>query len=688
MSLGADDVAALQGLRPLMRGAIPIALDALYERILAYPETAWFFPDEATLSSVKDRQRSHWERIFEAQFDEDYAGGARRVGEAHARIGLNPSKYIGGYATVLQHMVEAIVHQGATHPGVAGPIGTSIGALIKSALLDIDLSVAAYLEASERSRAKAEAAAFAEVQAALEQAKRSEQRLELALEIADVHVYEMDYVRRELVKAGAEDTFFTEAKTYEDLHRDIFSTIDPRDRSAIAQAWRRHIEEGERYRPEFRIIRADGKEVWASAANLLIADPAGRPLRLIGALQDITSRKASEAALLQAKEDAEAANRAKSAFLAAIGHEIRTPLNGILGMGQVLAKEGLTKRQQGQVKVILQSGEMLLSLLNDLLDVSKIEAGKLTIEEGEVDLAEIARSAFATLSVLAAEKDVSVTLEIAPEAEGIFQGDPTRVRQIVNNLTSNALKFTSQGQIALIASILDGQLQIEVRDTGIGISAAQIGKLFEKFTQADASITRRFGGTGLGLAISRDLARLMGGDVSVESEDGVGSTFTARFPLARLEGPTLAAQKAETGEVDFSDPGALRILVAEDNAVNQIVIQTILQQVGLNPVVVSNGREALSAWRTANWDLILMDAQMPVMDGLAATQMIRQEEAGQGGPRTPILALTANVMAHHLLAYRQAGMDGLVAKPIDASKLLCAMQAALDEVASEQLAGF
>ena len=681
MRLDADDVAALRGLRPLMQGAIPVALDALYERILSAPETAEFFPDDAALSSVKTRQRSHWERIFEAQFDEDYADGARRVGEAHARIGLNPSWYIGGYATVLQHLIKAIAHDGAMRPGDTGPTGTAIGALVKSVLLDIDLSVAAYLEASERARAQAEAAAFVEVQAALERTKRSELRLELALEIADVHVYEMDYVRRELIKAGAEDTFFTESKTYEDLFRDIYATIDPRDRPGVEEAWRRHIDDGAPYHPEFRVIRADDKEVWTSGANLLVSDPDGRPLRLIGALQNITDRKASEAALRQAKDDAETANLAKSTFLATMSHEIRTPLNGILGMGQVLAKEDLTERQHGQVKVILQSGEMLLSLLNDLLDISKIEAGKLTIEEGEVDLAAISRSSLATLSAMAAEKEVAVTLEVAPEAEGIFQGDPTRVRQIVNNLTSNALKFTSEGQVALTVSNPDGQLRIAVRDTGIGISETQIGELFQKFTQADPSITRRFGGTGLGLAISRELARLMGGDVSVESEEGVGSTFTARLPLARLEGPRSAAQEAETDEADFADAGALRILVAEDNPVNQIVIQTILQQAGLNPVVVNDGEEAVSAWRTANWDLILMDAQMPVMDGLTATQTIRQEEAGQGGPRTPILALTANVMAHHLLAYRQAGMDGLVAKPIDAAKLLLAMEAALDEAA-------
>ena len=683
IGLEARDVTALQELGPLMRRAIPVALDALYERILAVPETARFFPDAAAISRVKTRQQAHWERLFEAQFDDEFAGAAQRIGEAHARIGLNPSWYIGGYATMLQHLVEAIVDEAAPPAAKPMSIGTTLGALIKSVLLDIDLSVGAYLEASEQARAQVEAAAFVEVQAALERTRRSEQRLELALEIADVHVYEVDYVQRELIKAGAEDTFFTTPKTYDELQRDIYAAIDPRDRPRVEAAWLRHIEDGAPFHPEYRVVRADDKEVWVSAANKLITDPSGRPLRLIGALQDISAPKASERALLQAKEDAETANLAKSTFLATMSHEIRTPLNGILGMGQVLAKEDLTERQHGQVKVILQSGEMLLSLLNDLLDISKIEAGKLTIEAGEVDLGEIARAVFDNLQAMAAERDVAVTLAIAPEAEGRFKGDPTRVRQIVSNLASNALKFTSHGLVALSVSNTDGQLRFAVRDTGIGIAADKIGDLFQKFTQADPSITRRFGGTGLGLAISRELARLMGGDITVESEEGVGSTFTVSLPLARSEAPRPAAAAAVV-EAEFDDPGALRILVAEDNPVNQIVIQTRLQQAGLNPVVVNDGQEAVQAWRTQTWDLILMDAQMPVMDGLTATRVIRQEEAGRGGSRTPILALTANVMATHLASYRAAGMDGLVGKPIDAAKLFHAMEAALTEA---QVAG-
>ena len=541
--------------------------------------------------------------------------------------------------------------------------------------------MAGLLAATESQRKISGAAALAEVKAVLERTERSEQLFKIALEIADVHVYEMDYVQRELTKAGAEDTFFTESKTYDELAADIFSTIDPRDRPDVRAAWRRHIEEGVSYRPEYRLVRADDKEVWVSSANKLITAPDGHPLRLIGALQNITERKIAEAALLQAKEAAEAANAAKSAFLATMSHEIRTPLNGILGMGQVLLREALPDQQHGRVKIMMQSGEMLLSLLNDLLDISKIEAGKLALEDGYVDLAEIARSTLANLTVLAAEKDVVVVLEIAPEAEGVFKGDPTRVRQIVNNIVSNALKFTAEGRIVLRVSNPDGDLRFAIQDTGIGIPAEKFDALFEKFTQADTSTTRKFGGCGLGLAICRDLARLMGGDVTVESKEGVGSTFTARLPLARLVGhQPVSSEAPAASEAEFEDPGALRILVAEDNAVNQIVLTTILNQVGINPVVVNDGQGAVDAWRTEDWDLILMDIQMPVMDGLTATRTIRQEEAERGTARTAILALTANVMADQRQSYIEVGMDGVVAKPIDAAKLLIAIEAALEEV--------
>jgi CheY-like chemotaxis protein/HAMP domain-containing protein len=519
----------------------------------------------------------------------------------------------------------------------------------------------AQVAAGELERQEAAAAALAELQAALEQTERSEQLLQIALEIADIHVYEMDYVRCELTKAGAEETFFSEPKTYDELFRDIYSTIDLRDRPGVEAAWRRHLDTGDPYHPEYRMVRTDGEEVWALGANRLITSADGGPLRLIGALQNITRRKATEIALLQAKDAAEAANEAKTSFLAAMSHEIRTPLNGILGMGQVLSKDELTGRQREQVQIILKSGDVLLSLLNNLLDISKIEAGKLTFEEGEVDLAQIARSTVINLAAMASGRDIAIVLDVPPEAEGICRGDPTRVSQIVGNLASNALKFTAAGQIGLSVTRNEGELSLAIRDTGVGIAPDKIDGLFEKFTQADTTITRKYGGSGLGLAISRE-----------------GSTFTFRCPATRLELRQPAPQiDASEGEVAFGGAGEPRILVVEDNPVNQIVLTTILHQFGLSPVVVVDGQEGVDAWRRQDWDLILMDIQMPVMDGLTAARIIRQEEDEHLRARTPILALTANVMPEQQQSYIEAGMDGVIPKPINAARLLNAMEAVL-----------
>ncbi len=536
---------------------------------------------------------------------------------------------------------------------------------------------AAFEVSGREQRLVVEAAAFADIRAALERSERAEQSLHVAVEIANLHVYEVDYVRHTLTKLGAADSFLGRGQTYETIARDPFALIHPLDREAAIAAWQVHEELDVPYTIECRVHREDGREVWVRSAASLKRDAAGRPVRLIGALQEITHRKLAEFDLINARDAARTASEAKSSFLATMSHEIRTPLNGILGMGMVLSKEALNERQQGQVQIILQSGGILLSLLDDLLDISKIEAGKLTLEAGEVDLAEIVRSAQASLTILAAEKDVAVSCLVSPDAEGRFRGDPTRVRQIINNLCSNALKFTDQGQITLEISNPDGQPRLVVRDTGIGISAAKRGELFQKFTQADPSITRKFGGTGLGLAISQELARLMGGEIALESEEGVGSTFTVRLPLARLEDQSSASSGPRADEIELAAAADLRVLIAEDNPVNRIVIQAILEQAGVTPVMVNDGEKAVEAWRTGTWDLILMDVQMPIMDGITATRLIRHEEVERIGTPTPILALTANVMTHQRDAYREAGMDGAVAKPIDAAKLLAAMDAVL-----------
>ncbi|HTX51698.1 MAG TPA: ATP-binding protein [Caulobacteraceae bacterium] len=395
------------------------------------------------------------------------------------------------------------------------------------------------------------------------------------------------------------------------------------------------------------------------------------------------SRDALRRARAEAQERgvaAEAANEAKSAFLATMSHEIRTPLNGVLGLAQAMAADSLSRVQRERLEMIRQSGETLLAILNDVLDLSKIEAGRFELEAVEFDLGELMRGAHSAFTALANKKGLSFDLTIEPAARGVYLGDPTRVRQILYNLISNALKFTEHGEVRVIAAPVDGALELKVSDTGVGVPANRVSALFEKFTQADASITRRYGGAGLGLAICRELADLMGGTVAAASELGRGSTFTVRLPLAKLREAHASAftlpAEPETGEA----PTRLdvRVLAAEDNSVNQLVLKTLLHQIGVDPVVVGNGQEAVDAWKSQHWDVILMDMQMPIMDGLTATRCIRETEAETGRARTPIVALTANAMAHHVQACRAAGMDGHVTKPVDASRLFEALAMALE----------
>jgi signal transduction histidine kinase/CheY-like chemotaxis protein len=369
---------------------------------------------------------------------------------------------------------------------------------------------------------------------------------------------------------------------------------------------------------------------------------------------------------------AEAANAAKSTFLATMSHEIRTPLNGVLGMAQAMAGDELSQRQRDRLSVIHRSGEALLAILNDVLDLSKIEAGKLELEQVEFELAEVARGAYSAFTALANKKGLSFALDIE-RARGRYRGDPTRLRQILYNLISNALKFTEQGEIRVIAIRDGGMLELSVRDTGVGIARENLEKLFAKFDQLDSSTTRRFGGTGLGLAICRELAHLMAGEITVESDLGLGSKFTLRVPLERVGEERSVATMAEArAEADAQDI-ALRVLAAEDNAVNQLVLKTLLHQMGVDPTVVDNGEQAVKAWESGDWDVILMDVQMPIMDGISATAVIRNSEADTGRARTPIIALTANAMAHQVDQYIAAGMDGHVAKPIQAAELFEAL---------------
>lgn len=389
--------------------------------------------------------------------------------------------------------------------------------------------------------------------------------------------------------------------------------------------------------------------------------------------------RATMGELTEARDAAEAANVLKSQFLANMSHEIRTPLNGVLAMAQIMAMGELNATQRDRLDVVRQSGEALLAILNDVLDLSKIEAGKMELETVEFDLVDIARHAEAAYGEMAQRKGIGLVIDVHEGAAGRRRGDVGRLRQIAANLVSNALKFTEQGEVrlTLMNEVEDGRdmLHLVVSDTGIGIPAEKIPVLFQKFTQVDSSTTRRFGGTGLGLAICRELAGLMDGRIWVESQEGEGSAFHMVCPLPRATAAAAPRPEAPSAApAPVGGPRALRVLAAEDNATNQLVLRTIMQTFGVDLTLVGDGRQAVEAWRDGDFDLILMDIQMPVMDGVTATRLIRDAEPSSGRRRIPIVALSANAMTHQVTEYLGAGMDLHVAKPIELGKLHAALR--------------
>jgi signal transduction histidine kinase/CheY-like chemotaxis protein len=384
-----------------------------------------------------------------------------------------------------------------------------------------------------------------------------------------------------------------------------------------------------------------------------------------------TAREQAE----ERERSAEAANRAKSQFLANMSHELRTPLNGVLGMVQALTRDELTRAQEERVRIIRRSSENLLSVLNDLLDLSKIEASALDLEITEFDPEHLVRGVAAAYKPLAGKKGLSFDLDIAESAGERLLGDSARIRRVLYSLTDNAVKFTETGGVTLQVARDGGDAVFCVTDTGIGIAAENLEHLFEDFFQVDASLTRKYGGAGLGLAVCRHLATLMDGSVEVASRLGEGSTFTLRLPLKLAPAAPAPAPRPER-EALHEQP-QLRILAAEDNAANQMVLKALLEPLGVAPALVENGREAVAAWEGQAWDLILMDIQMPEMSGVEATRAIRRRETLTGRARTPIIAVTANAMTHQLAEYRAAGMDGVVAKPIELGNLIAVMEAAL-----------
>ena len=396
---------------------------------------------------------------------------------------------------------------------------------------------------------------------------------------------------------------------------------------------------------------------------------------------DITS----DVALRRAKEAAEESARAKGIFLATMSHELRTPMNGVLGCTQLLKDTSLTDQQRELIETMHRSAEALLTLVNDILDFSKIEAGKMTLEVADVDLRALIVDVTTLVTESATKKGLSVSVQIDPDVPDVFRGDPIRLRQILFNLVGNAIKFTERGGVAIAVSLRPERvenseavvLQWSVRDTGIGLTPEQQAHLFKAYAQADASTARRFGGTGLGLMICRQLVELMGGTITVSSEFGHGSTFAYTTNLLPAIHRDLAVDSLGTDQRGTGEQvGPLRVLIADDNEINQVVACKFLQKLGCQVEVARTGCEAVEAITRTAYDVVLMDCEMPEMDGYEATRKIRRGEEGTS-KHLPIMALTGHASDEDAEKCRQAGMDKVVTKPLTLSALRTNLQGLL-----------
>ncbi len=454
----------------------------------------------------------------------------------------------------------------------------------------------------------------------------------------------------------------------EELNALNYWDLTPKDYEAREAEQLRLLERTGRYGPyDKEYIRKDGQRVPLRLNGTLLTGADGKGY-IWSIVEDVSEAVRARTALEEAKVSAEAANQAKSTFLANISHELRTPLNGVIALAGALAQSELTPRQRELVEVIVRSGESLERIVSEILDLSKAEAGRIELEPAPIDLAEEVRLAAEVMRGRAEDKGLGFSVFVAAEAEGTFMGDAGRIRQVVSNLVSNAVKFTEQGRVDIALTLEDdlpgspGRVVIAVADTGIGVEEAVLPQLFERFTQADESITRRYGGTGLGLAICRELVQLMGGAISATSSPGRGSRFEVRLPLSR--GDATISRPIEDAPAELGDCAAMRVLLAEDHPTNRRVIELLLEPLGVTLVTTVNGAEALEAFRSAPFDLVLMDMQMPVMDGLTATREIRAWERAAGRQQTPVVMLTANTQSQHREAAAEAGADAFLPKPV------------------------
>jgi PAS domain S-box-containing protein len=513
------------------------------------------------------------------------------------------------------------------------------------------------------------------------QVRLSEQRLALAMDAAQLSLWEYDAADGDVQVSGRwAGLIGLPSHAALRAPRDLARFGPREDALRLSRAWHALLTgRSHRLALEHRVHTTAGEVVWLlTEGQVCERDAQGRARKVIGTCKDITQRRRADATLQLALEAADEASQAKSDFLATMSHEIRTPINGVIGLTQLLSGAPLPERERGYVGMIDSCARSLLSLVDNILDFSKIEAGRVALDEAAVDLPALVREIGDVFTVRAAEKDICFTCTLDPAVPGVVRIDAPRLRQILLNLLGNALKFTSTGGFSLrLETAVDEagpRLRFAVSDTGIGIAPDDQARLFARFTQADASASRRFQGTGLGLAISRDLARLMGGDIAIESRQGTGSTFTLELPLEPATG--MPAQPVANAAPLRPEAA---ILLVEDNEVNRLVAHGLLAGLGYTRVATAvDGRDAVAACEREPFDLLLMDCQMPEMDGFQATATLRAR-----GLRVPILALTAHAMTGDRERCLDAGMDDYLTKPVDPQVLARKLRQWLEAAAPE-----
>lgn len=496
--------------------------------------------------------------------------------------------------------------------------------------------------------------------------RETKERLDNILNTVNDMIWSTSVENKELlyVNQAAAAIYEKDLSEIKKCHDFWTQVIHPADQAVIKEIYKDLYTKGQAEQ-EYRIIFPDGRIKWLLDRSWLVRDQAGKPLRMDGMITDISERKEVERELKKAKDAAEAANQAKSEFLANMSHEIRTPLNGILGMTDLLLAAQLQDQELDYLQSIQVSACSLLDVVNDVLDFAKIEAGKLELEKNDFALRELIEKAVEVVKIKAQEKKLELLWQVAPDVPDLVKGDLVRIRQVLINLLSNAVKFTEIGKISLAVKVgrADQKVYVNfaVEDTGIGIASDKLSSIFESFTQADSSTTRKFGGTGLGLTISKKLVEMMGGTIRATSQLGQGSCFNFTVPLQIAQNGIPAKTKQTHQLPSLSLAGKKTVLVAEDNMINMKISKEILRKIGLEIIEAKDGKEAWAKYQLYPVDLIFMDVQMPELDGYEATRLIRKAE--EQGKHTPIIAITANAMKGDKEKCLAVGMDDYLAKP-------------------------